>query len=327
MFSVFITTASQNGFGTYNPSDERLALLYEAVAQSFVVVGMAISKCSLGFFLLRVAQSRWQHIVIWGTIGVLTTASVATVLAYWVNCSHLNDVVEPVAKVCITPLMKAFIFVAALCMITDVFFALFPWIIFWRLQMPPREKFVVLGSMSLGIIAAIFGVKRTTLIQTMSHPDYLVATVELIAWSAAEVSVTLICIGIPILRPLYKKRLNKLLQTNSDVPVIHPDIPFPLYTIGGSPVVQPPMAALSNKDSPMMSLTDRYSETEERERKIALTGPFNTAKVVGGRKSDEEALVRNQPALRDLEAQSNASSGRIHVVDEFSITTTRAPRV
>lgn len=36
------------------------------------------------------------------------------------------------------------------------------------------------------------------------------ATVGLIVWSAAEISVTMICIGIPICRPLYRTFLEKL---------------------------------------------------------------------------------------------------------------------
>lgn len=35
-------------------------------------------------------------------------------------------------------------------------------------------------------------------------------TVGLIVWSAAEISVTMVCIGIPVCRPLYKNFLNKL---------------------------------------------------------------------------------------------------------------------
>lgn len=147
-------------------------------------------------------------------------------------------------------------------------------------------------------------------------------TVRLISWSAAEISVTLICIGIPILRPLYKKRLNKLIGPKVE-PVIHPDLPFPLHTIGGSPIAPPSPAVLRSESSGLKSRVERYTEMDEKERKIALTGPYNTAMVVGGRQSDEEALMRQQPVLRELEEKSIASSSRIHVVDEFCITSAR----
>lgn len=34
----------------------------------------------------------------------------------------------------------------------DFFFALFPWLFIWRLQMNKREKLVILSSMSLGVM-------------------------------------------------------------------------------------------------------------------------------------------------------------------------------
>lgn len=36
--------------------------------------------------------------------------------------------------------------------IVDTFFAIFPWIIVWPLQMAKREKFTIAGSMSLGLM-------------------------------------------------------------------------------------------------------------------------------------------------------------------------------
>jgi hypothetical protein len=36
--------------------------------------------------------------------------------------------------------------------LVDFFFAIFPWIIVWPLQMPQREKYTIAGSMSLGLM-------------------------------------------------------------------------------------------------------------------------------------------------------------------------------
>lgn len=68
-------------------------------------------------------------------------------------------------------------------------------------------------------------------------------------------------------------------------------------------------------------------ETEDRERKIGLKGPFNVAFVVGGRKSDEELLV-GQPALRALEDEKaeREAMGGIFVVDEVAVTSARLTR-
>ena len=41
---------------------------------------------------------------------------------------------------------------AVLCVIVDFFFALFPWMFVWKLNMNRREKLVINLSMSLGIM-------------------------------------------------------------------------------------------------------------------------------------------------------------------------------
>ena len=41
---------------------------------------------------------------------------------------------------------------AVLCVIADFFFAIFPWVFLWKLQMNKREKIVIAASMSLGLM-------------------------------------------------------------------------------------------------------------------------------------------------------------------------------
>lgn len=113
---------------------------------------MAVAKCSLGFFLLRVAQDKWQRISIWFTISTLMSASIAVLLGFWLSCRGTDTVTEAAVRECRRPLIGSFIFIGTACVVTDLFFAIFPWIIFWRLQMPPREKYIVLSSMSLGVL-------------------------------------------------------------------------------------------------------------------------------------------------------------------------------
>ena len=52
------------------------ATLYECIGQSFAIIGMAIAKCSLGTFLLRLVMQRWHKIAIWGAMTLVTLASI-----------------------------------------------------------------------------------------------------------------------------------------------------------------------------------------------------------------------------------------------------------
>ncbi|KAM5354754.1 hypothetical protein ACJ41O_001401 [Fusarium nematophilum] len=134
-FTVFIGVAAHYGFGQNMwdiPSQRHvmLAVLYECIAQTFNVIGMAVAKWSLGLFLLRIVQYTWHKMAIW--------------------------------------------------------------------------------LMMVELIAAAFGAKRATEIPKLLTDNYLKDSAGLIVWSAAEMAVTMICIGIPVCRPLYKNYIDRL---------------------------------------------------------------------------------------------------------------------
>lgn len=56
----------------------------------------------------------------------------------------------------------------------DFFLAAFPWVVLWRLNMPKKEKITICVSLSLGVVAGICGVVRTSGLEVLSQTaDYL----------------------------------------------------------------------------------------------------------------------------------------------------------
>lgn len=70
------------------------ATLYECIGQGFAIVGMAIAKASLGTFLLRLVTVRWHRIAIWSALGLVSGASIAQVLCFWLSCVPVNYVYD-----------------------------------------------------------------------------------------------------------------------------------------------------------------------------------------------------------------------------------------
>lgn len=62
-------------------------ILFEAIGQTFAVLGMAIAKWSLGLFLLRLVNRTWHKIAIWISMGVLMGASISTCFVFWLQCT------------------------------------------------------------------------------------------------------------------------------------------------------------------------------------------------------------------------------------------------
>lgn len=118
-------------------------------------------------------------------------------------------------------------------------------------------------------------------------------TVALVIWTAAEIAVTMICIGIPVCRPLYKCCLEK--WTSRDASKYHQKsgeaLSYPLQTFGGS-TLRPRQGG--NYDSSDLRRGGDPIALEERE--LGLRGPCTKSYVVGGsqvrgdNQSEEEIL-------------------------------------
>lgn len=95
-FLVFYTSATtvaaHYGFGQnmtdiQDPEDLVHAILFEAIGQTFAVIGMAIAKWSLGLFLLRLVTQTWHKVLIWLTMACLAGASFSVCFVFWLQCT------------------------------------------------------------------------------------------------------------------------------------------------------------------------------------------------------------------------------------------------
>ncbi|KAF5003736.1 hypothetical protein FDECE_9725 [Fusarium decemcellulare] len=219
LYTVFVHISANYGFGQPMPGLDAdtaafdrvaLAIKYEMIGQTFAVIGMAVAKTSLGLFLLRIVVELWHKIVIWVAMVSLMIVSIMTAIMFWIQCIPAEKIfdrmrVEGVCNIDVTPFA---ILLGVWCAIADFFFAIFPWIFIWSLNMKYKEKITIAGSMSFGIVAGVCGIVRTYEVATGFTANYTEDTVPLIIWSAAEMAVTLMCIGIPILRPLWRRTFH-----------------------------------------------------------------------------------------------------------------------
>ncbi len=120
VFTIFTTIAGHYGFGQTMEEIGSIesavqATLYECIGQGFAIVGMAIAKSSLGFFLLRLVTVRWHRIAIWCAMTLVMAASIgelrvgccpfvfvpglteprtAQVLCFWLSCVPIKYVYD-----------------------------------------------------------------------------------------------------------------------------------------------------------------------------------------------------------------------------------------
>ncbi|KAI1775928.1 hypothetical protein F4818DRAFT_415439 [Hypoxylon cercidicola] len=210
-FTVFIQVAVHYGLGQnfwqLNVDDTSNAIFWTYVANSFAITGNAMAKLSMGLFLLRVVQIKWHKIALWAAVIVTTTTSIALTIMLWNQTTPVKaswDVLRTPGtwNIRIQPMSVGLGVWSSIC---DFFFAIFPWLFIRSLPMSRREKFMLAGGMSLGVIAGACGITRTIVLSRLNVFNYTLNFVPYFAWAGAEIAVAMVCIGIPTLRPLYLK--------------------------------------------------------------------------------------------------------------------------
>ncbi|KAF4471100.1 integral membrane pth11 [Fusarium albosuccineum] len=230
LYTVFISVAAHYGFGhdlvdiaAGNPNDLPLAILYEAIGQTFAIIGMAVAKWSVGLFLLRTVVVQWHKVITWITMGALMTTSMSTCFVFWLQCSppkYLWD--RRISGRCHIDSTPLSMFLSILYVVCDFLYAVLSWLFIWGLQMKKREKIVILISPSLGLVAGACGIKRTNEVPELASPNYTKDTIGHIVWPAAEIAVTMIYTGIAVCWALYKDTLrpgptNRTLRSHGSV--------------------------------------------------------------------------------------------------------------
>jgi hypothetical protein len=160
VYDILITISSRHGFGQDvaaipTREEEILARLTADSAQSLLVIGMVVAKTSQAFYLLRIAATRKQKIVILTPDIILGVATPIAVIVLWVSCRPIAYAWDLSIEdgTCNLLLQGGFAIVTgAWAVIVDLWYAAFPWYLLARLQMPSRQKIMIGISMSFGVV-------------------------------------------------------------------------------------------------------------------------------------------------------------------------------
>lgn len=167
-YNAIITFYSYHGLGSQLPdtmttSDVTLAIVFENVLYDLGSIGLIVAKSSLVVFLMRLvpqhqSQAKWKVLVV-APIVVLGVVSFGAMMAMWSRCF---TALAGSTLLCssVVPAMHWMQVTAAFSVAVDLWYAAMPWYLLRRLQRPRREKVLIQGSMSLGVIAAGCGIAR-----------------------------------------------------------------------------------------------------------------------------------------------------------------------
>ncbi|KAI4864892.1 hypothetical protein F4820DRAFT_313481 [Hypoxylon rubiginosum] len=215
LFVILMIVSSVYGFGQHTTDitaeDIRKATKIEVLAQFFISLAMGLSKTAVAAFLLRIIVVVWQKAILWFWIVTMMAWSFLLAISCFAQCTPVEAIWDAriTNKSCPINLTDIAFIMCSWSAAMDFFLAAFPWVVLWRLNMPKKEKITICVSLSLGVVAGICGVVRTSGLEVLSQTaDYLYATADSIIWTNSEMTITIICASVPVLRPLWVKVLG-----------------------------------------------------------------------------------------------------------------------
>ncbi|KAK7912186.1 hypothetical protein PG985_014667 [Apiospora marii] len=241
-----ITVAVGKGFGRDDLDEDTkyTTIFWRDLGQSNALVATAAAKASVGFFMIRLVIVRWQKILISMAMGALGAICILMAIFTWAACTPVefswDDRIPGGTCLNTVPLGVA---MGLGTVFIDLLFALLPWNFVWKLNMSRKDKLIIAGSLSLGLLAAVAGIIRITYVRGVRQVDY-----DVIIWSQVEICVTMICVSIPVCRPLWsraignwfahtKRRNSGYVPVQQDEPrQRNGEQPVGLRTIGGTPM-------------------------------------------------------------------------------------------
>lgn len=146
----------------------------------------------------------------------------------------------------------------------------------------------------------------------------------MIVWSAAEISVTMVCIGIPICRPLYKTFLEQLISQitqgssyqNAESGEHHQ---FAMHTFGGS-TLKPRPTPFGSGDHVESGGQDCYADPCMGLRTATKIFTVSVGRRAEEEASDEEALNHAYCGVDQNHPKIDASRQGIKVTEEYCVT-------
>ncbi|KAJ5533843.1 hypothetical protein N7527_000097 [Penicillium freii] len=245
LFVATTTVSVTYGYGQHmmnlEPRSAELALMWNMISFIFGIISFAIPKLAVAALLHRILNPNFtQRIIVWGLASLIAVIAIVNILVYVTMCDpqqalwKTSMVLSGEAKcrdiwilinyaifnggercsmglvilVTVTDNPHAW---TAFSAFVDLFLAIYPGVVLFKLQMSLRKKIALTSAFGLGAIASATAMVKCAQINGLAdHTDPTFSTVSLVVWTNVEANVVVIAACIPTLQPMLELILRKL---------------------------------------------------------------------------------------------------------------------
>ncbi|PVH70000.1 hypothetical protein DL98DRAFT_378799, partial [Cadophora sp. DSE1049] len=209
VYTAFNLVALNFGLGQKDvPQDEQIdAHKWTSFAAWLYIILMAVIKCSIATFLLRIAVEQRYRLIIYVSMALVIIYSLVIFFYNVFLCHPVDYTWDHTIEdgTCAPGQLASSYALSALAIVSDLLFALLPVPLIWCVRMNIRTKISVFGVLCFGIVASIATIARFgTLVNMNNNIDFLYEIADTVNWTTTEIGLAIIGGSIATLRPLLK---------------------------------------------------------------------------------------------------------------------------
>ncbi|KAL2823239.1 hypothetical protein BDW59DRAFT_148880 [Aspergillus cavernicola] len=218
--TVLLQISVNHGFGldlrTLEDSDLRVVLKAIAIEVPLVTISTGFARSAFVLYLLAIlGGNRKYQIALWSVMLLQLAGNIVSGVLPLTICRNVNVLWDPTVHTTCgnsTAVIRFAYFSSSVNTATDLFLAVFPTIIFWNLNLRMRIKLGLITLMSLGILAMVASIIKSTKYNDIPGITNLGSHggIELIRWGYAENLIIIITSSVPCIRPLLISSVRKI---------------------------------------------------------------------------------------------------------------------
>ncbi|KAK4865368.1 hypothetical protein LT330_009479 [Penicillium expansum] len=210
---AFIVLEHENGLGIrlakLSEDEVQRQLFWLWLSVPFYNMTMVLAKFSALTLYARLFHPRPFLLVTYIFMGFFVIVGLWTTLSGFFFCIPIHAFWSPSPEIRLTkclPAAPVWFTNAALQTFTDLVILILPLPLLWKLQLPRRQKWGILVVFGLGILIVATSAARMYPLSVMVNGgDFTHANAQAALWSALEANVSIICICLPPLHPIFSR--------------------------------------------------------------------------------------------------------------------------
>ncbi|KAK7977378.1 hypothetical protein PG988_004868 [Apiospora saccharicola] len=209
--TAFSTVATSYGNGKHfdllDLEQKEGAILWTTAAFCPGILSFGLPKLAVIALLTRILNPSRAHWWCLWAMGLVCFASLlATVGVLLGQCTPARSLwtFSITEKTCFDKdiLIGYCIYAGSISAFVDLYLAIYPSTVLFKLQMPIKKKLALCAALGIGSVSGVVAIYKSTRIPSLGSPDFSYDTSDLVIWTVIEGSTIIIASSIPVMQPL-----------------------------------------------------------------------------------------------------------------------------